>query len=447
MNVKVKVSIARILIDIIKADEVLDISEMEYFRSMRDKYKIENEHLIAAQKIDFASAVNSLQQLSPIELKDILNDMEMMSKSDGNCAPEEAFLLIALRYCLNPNFNSYSKLISSNDAAINIDKKNIVYTETQYDKDANEIIEQNLRFISDDFKVVGLEFVYIPQIAKDFSMMNETYLHEVITFLAPTLGKEEQDKIYNTLRTISTKDFCYEFLMKKMGLDPIFDSDPSILLQVGKSNDRFIYLHIALNNDIISDLRDFVDLYKRLTKFNISILSNLKDNYERFFYSGFHKALFDFLAYPGKRIESRVLINTLKKQVLFLDLGEPLSLSTKQLALYILIIQQSICTNSHELPVNCVSDVKRRKIKKAFDFIYGKMSDSDDTDLEKGLTPSLSHIKAAIKKINFLDNVSAYIPERLESSIRVKIKPSKVFVDDDQDHRVPILESAEWKDL
>ena len=450
MNSSQKIALSRIITDLIKADNILDISEMCFFSDMLEKYNISNEHLIAAQKIDFASAVNDLQKLRPQEIKEVMKDMEALTVSDGDCAPEEAFLILALNFCLLPEYNSYCKLISTPITNIVIDKKNIIYTETQFDEDVNAILgnSHNLRYIMDDFNVAGLNFVYIPKISKDFRLMNEEYLTNVIRFLAPSLSKDKHLDIFDTLRDINTKGFCDEFLINKMRLDPIFDSDPSILFQVCISNSKVIYLHIALGEDIMDDLRKFVDLYKRLTRFNISNLRIHREDSQRFIYHGFHRALFDLLAFPGENIESRIIFNIRKSRVEFSDLGETLNLPTKQLALYMFIIHQSIFARNHELEIEPISEIRKKANQRIFASIFGMMSEAVGNDYKVGLTPALAHIKKAIKSINFLDNVDSYLPERTkEGTIRVKIKPSKVFVIDNNDNLIPINESETWKSL
>lgn len=447
MNNIEKTALTRIFVDLIKADNILDISEMDFLREMMRKYIIDTNNFIEAQKIDFGLAVNSLKNLPKKIIENIIDDVKKLALSDDYCAPEEAYLLMALYFCLDSKYDSYCKLISTTTNNIYVDKGDIVYTETQYDEDINPIITQNLRNITNDFKISGLNFVYIPKIAEDFKKMKDEYLKYVIEFLAPALSLQEKDKIFTTLRSIKTKEFCDDFLIKKIGLDPIFDSDPSLLMQICNSNDKIVYLHLALSNDIIKDLNNFIDLFKSLTKYNTLAKMVYKDESERFLYYGFHRSLFDILAFPGKNIESRILIDVYKKKIFFLDLSEVLILSTKQLALYILIIHQSLCARCHELQINSVSEKRNAEINSVFQKIYGMLSFSSASDYKIGLKPAISKIKKAIKDIRFLDNVNAYLPETAEGEIRVRIKPSKVMVCDKNQHIIPILESKEWTEL
>ena len=440
-----KTALTRIIVDLIKADNILDITEMDFFCKMEEKYKISEDHLVASQKIDFGTAVHVLQELSTPELYTIEKDLEELTCVDGDCAPEEAFLVMALQFCLDPERKKYSKLITTNVTNIFIEQRNIIYTETSYDEDINELLSNRntLRYIMDDFSVIGLNFVYIPKISKDFNTMNDRYLHNVVRLLAPSLSTENQDKVFNSLRNITTKEFCEEFLIKKMDLDQIYDSEPSILLQVCKSDESISYLHIALSEDIMDDLRKLVDMYKRLTRHNVHIKTFREDN-ERFLYHGFHRSLFDLFAFPGKDIESSILIDLYKRKLTFIDLGESLQLSTKQLALYVFIIHQSVCTTANELTIEPKTEIKRKANQRVFSKIYGLMSDSTINDYKVGLTPALSRIKRAVSEIRFLDNVKAYIPERIDGALRVKIPPTKVFVVENGEP-IPMIESDFWK--
>lgn len=442
-----KTAITRIVVDLIKADSIIDISEMDFFAKMEEKYRISTENIIAAQKIDFGEAVNTLKELPKNEILDIIEYFKSLTMVDGECAPEEAFLILALHFCLNPNTKTNAQLITTKVTNISIEQKNIIYTETEYDEEINEIFsdKNRLRYIINDFNVAGLNFVYIPQVTEDFKTMDDDYLNNVIRFLAPSLNEEESSNVFNTLRSIKTKEFCDNFLINKMGLEKLYDTDPSILFQVCRSDNNIVYLQIPLSEDVQDDLIEFVDFYKTVTKYSAKVHRHIA-NSQRFVYHGFHRSLFDILAFPGKNVESRILIDLNKRQLTFIDLNKVLSLHIKQLAVYIFIIQQSICSRAHELSLEPSSEAKKKTNQKAFERIYGSMSDSDVSDYSDGITPILSHIKKAIKDIEYLDNVKAYLPERVDGTLKIKIQPSKVLVVEDG-KSIPMTESKFWTSL
>jgi hypothetical protein len=441
------VAITRIFTDLIKADDILDISEMKFMTRMKEKYKIKVEHMIAAQKTDFANAVNVIKKLSPVTVRELLDDMRELTLTDGSCAPEEAFYVMALNLCLSPKYSDCCELISTNVTNIAIDIKNVIYIETEYDDDYNDFIRDNLRYIKNDFKLVGLEFVYIPQIAQDFTGMDTKYLHEIIEFLAPTLSVDEQDHLFDYLRRITTVEFCDEFLIKRIGLEALYDSEPSLVFPICRNNERTVYMHVTLGHDVKQDLLRFIDLYKSLTRNNASLIYNNKEDKERFAYYGFHRSLFELIAFPGEDIESRIIIDLYRRKVTFADLGEQLDLSVKQLALYILIVQQSICTKAHGL-IDDAPKSKLENIERVFRHIYGMMSSSDnDTGYTAGINPALARIRKSIKSVRYLDNVRAYLPEHADGCIRVKIKPSKVYVVDRDGNLKPMIDSREWLNM
>ncbi|MCF0199325.1 MAG: hypothetical protein HUK02_08390 [Bacteroidaceae bacterium] len=440
-----RVALARVMADLIKSDEIIDVSEMEFFISIRDRYRIEAEHLIAAQQIDFGMAVEALQGLPNDELASLMSHLREMTLADGNCVAEEAFLLMALEYCLSPKRAGRARLLSTSVTNICIEKRNIVYTETEYDADTNRALQSALRTLGSEFKLAGLQFVYMPQLSQDFCDMESDYLTQTIELLAPSVSPSRRDEILQTLRTITTRSFCDNFLVKRMGLEALFDSDPAVLFQVYRSHNRIIYLHLTLGDDVVAELNELVEMYQSLTTATLLPVERRRSG-KRFIYRGFHRALFDLLAFPGHKVESRLILDMPKHRLYFPDLGTEVSLPSKQLALYAFILQQSLFSAAHELPVEPSSDKRRQSLEHTFRRIYGMVSDSPTGDYASNLTPNLAHIKAAIKKLDLLDNPETYIPERKGGVLRLRIRPSKIFVME-QGEPVPMEESVLWPDL
>jgi len=438
-----KTAIARIITDLIKADDILDLYEMKLFREIREKYHIEESHLKAAHNIDFGTAVANLKTWTKEQLSLLFNDMKSITVADGNCCQEEALLILALRYCLSEEHCAFCRLISTDVTNVTIDKGYVVYVESDYDKATNTIIQDNFRNFTNEFRIAGLEFVYIPRIAHDFSEMSEDYLMDIVKFLAPSLSENKRENVFNTLRNISTKNFCDDLLVKKMGLNEIYDTEPSIIMQVSRTDKKIVYLQICFDDDIQSEIETFVDDFKELTAHMQRPIQYSRPA-SRFIYYGFHKSLFDIIAFPGQKIESRILIDLLKRCIVFIDLDESLYLPPMQLAQYAFILQQTICSKTHELPAKPASDVRKKALNKTFNHIYGLMDGDKDTDYNKNLSPNISHIKKAISQFEQLDNLDAYLPEKTEDkTYRIRIKPSNVFV---MENGKPVLmtESERW---
>lgn len=442
MTAEQKVAIARIVYDIIKADDIIDLNEMNTFAKLKDQYNISYEHILEAQKSDFFQAVEVLKCLDDTTLCKVLADLKSLTMADGDCAPEEAMLVIALEYALAPDAPLCGELLATDVTNLNIEKGNVIYVETTANKETNNLINNYLRLVSSDFAVAGLNFVFIPKIADDFCRMDDHFLHQTISFLAPSLRQNRHDEIFEKLRSISTVEFTNDFLKNRMELDGLHDCESSLFMQVGQSNGKMVYMVIPIGCDgksILHSFELFLDRYKELTHFRAPIFHR-KDT-SRFIYHGFHKSLFDLLAFPGKKVESRVCFNLSKGKVSFLDLGVDLRTNKKALAIYMLIVHQSFLSNRGELRKATAANDMKEKNNAVFRKIYSIFSGTNEVDYTVAFTPNLSRLRAAIESLDLLDNMRAYVPESTETGFRVLANPSKFYVLENG-RQVPILESS-----
>ena len=100
MKKEERASLVRVLVDLIKADNVIDEGEMELYAKLKNDYSITREDEIAASTMTLADAVSSLSE-SPRESREsLMSVFSDMTVSDGFCAKQEAQLMIALIYCL-----------------------------------------------------------------------------------------------------------------------------------------------------------------------------------------------------------------------------------------------------------------------------------------------------------------------------------------------------------
>ena len=75
MKANEKMAIARIFSDLIKADRIVDIGEMEYWEKICSKYSFDKDIEIQAQNISFADALSIICKTDIQGLKeDLLED-------------------------------------------------------------------------------------------------------------------------------------------------------------------------------------------------------------------------------------------------------------------------------------------------------------------------------------------------------------------------------------
>ena len=95
-----RTAIARIISDMIKADNIIEESEIKDMKRLMSEYSITHQEMSDARKIRFSDAVNTLKELSIRERKAFFDHIYSIALSDNICVPREALLLIALQYCL-----------------------------------------------------------------------------------------------------------------------------------------------------------------------------------------------------------------------------------------------------------------------------------------------------------------------------------------------------------
>ena len=104
-----RASIMRIVSDMVKADAIIDMHEIEFLNSIRQKYNIKREDEVFADTLTLADAFQTLKE-SPESLRqDMWGDFRGMAVSDNACSREEALYLLSVVACLSDKFSDISK--------------------------------------------------------------------------------------------------------------------------------------------------------------------------------------------------------------------------------------------------------------------------------------------------------------------------------------------------
>ena len=95
MKQEEKASLMRVLSDLVKADGIIDINEMDCLDHLRSKYKITNEDECRAENLTFSVAINTLAELEIAQREELMDDFAKVTMSDNYCARSEALLMLA----------------------------------------------------------------------------------------------------------------------------------------------------------------------------------------------------------------------------------------------------------------------------------------------------------------------------------------------------------------
>lgn len=123
-----RIAIARIFSDLIKADRIIDTGEMDCWQRVCNRYSIDSQQQIEARALSLGEAITTIASGDESGLgADLLADCRSMTVSDGFCSHSEALLMVALKLCLNENAAEKAEVISIPRADFNIDTATAIY--------------------------------------------------------------------------------------------------------------------------------------------------------------------------------------------------------------------------------------------------------------------------------------------------------------------------------
>ena len=444
---KERIAIARIVSDMIKADNIIEESEIEMLNKFKIEYNIDSRILSEARFVKFSTAVSDLSSLKDEEKIDIFKTIRGMAIADGVCVPKEAMLLLALRYALgierdkkNPknyiiNHDVNVKLISCPTGETSITSQYVIYIEgARYDAE-NEDIRKNFEVNVLKLRQWGFDFIYIPSLIEEFRTMNEEYVKDVISYMAPELPMETINIVYERLLRMDTITFCNHVLADKLQVDEVKNATPSLFINIGTSIVPYCtvsgpvdcyteFLCIPLTSDITSQINDFIRAYSKLVSFySTPNPTYLDENANRFKYFGFYKAMFDFLVKAEPK-ESDIIVYPWNSRFEFPQIAlDDLVLSPQEATLYKLILE---CTYNHPLGGLPTSYTKYQK---EIHEMYAKIYHKKNAVFPDNMAPIRSRIEAKMRKqLDGLANLEEYIPKLKDGKYVVSAPACRIKV-------------------
>ena len=461
---KERIAIARIVSDMIKADNIIEESEIELLNKFKIEYNIDSRILSEARFVKFSTAVSDLRSLSDEKKIEIFKTIRSMAIADGVCVPKEAMLLLALRYAFgierdrkNPknyviNHDVNVKLISCPTGENSITSQYVIYIEgARYDA-ANEDIKNNFEVNVLNLRQWGFDFIYIPALIDEFRTMNEEYVKDVVSYMAPELPKETISLVYERLLKMDTTTFCNHVLAEKLQVDVVKNAIPSLLINIGTSIVPYCtvsgpvdcyteFLCLPLTSDITSQIKDFIKAYSRLVSFYATPNPKyLEENANRFKYFGFYKAMFDFLVKAEPK-ESDIIVYPYSSRFEFPQIAlDDLKLSPQEAALYKLILE---CTYKHPLHGLPTSYTKYQKEIYA---MYAKIYHKRDAIFPDNIAPIRSRIEAKMRKqLDDLANLEEYIPKLKDGKYIVSAPACRIKIRDTRHDQPRNFNEHNWE--
>jgi len=440
-----KIAFARIISDLIEADFIVEESEMDFFEDIISKngLNISESLLVEAKKMDLAKAVSILKELDSERREQIIGCLKDLALSDGTCVPLEAIQIFALEQAMEHDAYIYS--VPSKD--IGIDNMKVIYIENDNDTEIAKEIESNYRSISNEFALAGFDFVHIPFVVNDYKRMSLDYLRKVVKYMIPSIPSEKVDAICNDLQGMTTSRFCRDLLYKKISI-PLLDVRPSLLIKISESaiidqydiedaerTDYANFLRIELKGDVLSEIRGLIDSYHKMI--NCAITVNSMPKNQKFMYYGFHRSLFDLIAYGREQKEYFLVIDITKHQaqVYFEPIdgdGEriPIKLNPQETALFVMIVKKSFMGKGLDWREQ-VPDKVKKEILAEYNKVYSHIGKGNTTREYKDRT-QVHHIKNRIRSNQCIANMELFVPLHVKDGIysyyMVKATPKNIQI-------------------
>ncbi len=338
-----KASIMRIVTDLIEADGIIDTREIIFLESIRKKYGIKKEDEILASSYTLAMALNELSASDNSLKHDLLGDFVNVAMSDDFCAREEALLILAIRHCLTIDTGGMVSVLSVNTPNLNFEESQIIYVESEYDKEINKQIEEHHREICAEIRLAGFDFVYIPKLSEHYRSVSKTDLLYMSKFLYPKVRDERLLLITDQLRNLTTEQFCKDMLAAKLNVREMEFISPSVMIKIGDSwldgQKTGNFLCVEIDDTFEKSIRGILDLFSE--SFRNYRLNYLQEEKGRFVFKGIHKQIFDILMLR-KGIKSTVVVDALREQIYFPEADVKLDgIHRREKALYALFLLES----------------------------------------------------------------------------------------------------------
>lgn len=459
MNKIEKISLARIISDLITADSVIDSREMELYRSTKETFRLTKDCLSDARYITFSEAVNTLSLMDKEEKCRLLELFKTITLADGMCNKDEALLMIALSYCLDERYDTEMIHVKVPQQGLQLENSQVIYVESLFDKVANQVISDNYHQIENAMRLAGFEFAYIPYIAKTYGNTPTLLFNEVLGFLSPNIDGSEAERIKDRLSSMTTAEFCQEQLCRKLRFKSLSDTRPSLLIKVGEtvSEEKIHanFLKLDLEEEILTEIKQFMYSFTSMMNSEYSILRNIYNSTDRFLYSGVYKQILD-LFLMKEETTSYILLDTIRQKITLPDINEELKITKSEKALYTLVLAESITGGMNmNPPVSArhikLHEEKQKKLMAKYEKIYdsfGGNRDSTPNILDSTIrNPKISKINKCISNLSGkLSHIEDFLIQRTQEGLyKVNVDNSMIYCNDNV--ATPWMQSDLWRTI
>lgn len=449
-NSKLRSAISRIMSDLIKLDNLITASELDFLDGVYKKYGVTDDDKKMGFYMTLAEAVDILSQQSHKYRQEFFSLMLEGSKADGVCSRPEALLLLSFACACGLGDRAKGKVYSFEAKGIPLHHDQLIYVSREDRHDKSFLSDdENYEDVNNIARLAGFELVYVPRIAKHFDTYGKTeILRKVLTLVRPTLDRGE-DELIRQLRVMTPYKFYTAILERRMKISLEFDG-PGWLIKLGDSQvageefANFLLLEIDQKN-LKRQLKAFMTEFLLMLPDQIISVAPVEEDPDIFRYGGFIKSILDMISLGtedrwnlvirlkhskkfknGDGKEDRAAI-TIRRG----DEEWPLIVPDRDAAFYVLIL----CVTAEDpggilMSKDLESDCRAQKQYKE---IYRQMSPRDPNDcpdisFSETRRPIKSRLVKLIQDHPYLTEKALYQLTSSQKKMFVVLNPSSIFV-------------------
>jgi len=445
MTHKERVAIARIVSDIVRADNIIDESEtrlMQTFFEEGSHYRLTYEILRESREISFSCALNMIAELSNEEKLHLYDNVLQLANVDGMCDARETCLLLAMCYCLGikegvvvPNVYK-ARLFACPTNSMVLNNRYMIYLEGDYDEKYNREIANNLKLFSLTAKQWGFDFVYLPGMVSEFAKMDPSYVKSVLRYISPELTEERTEEVYERLQKMNTESFCNSILATNLKVEEVRNIKPSLLINIGTSVVPYYstdgqveyyteFLAIELDESVTSALETVIQMFSSIiSRGALQPQSWMEVSENKFRYFGFYKAILDFLVKAEPKVGEMVFCPR-TSSIYVPVLHKEVALSPQECSVLTLIAMRS--AEGYGLPSCFTTKKEMAELNRIYSKLYSHKG-GVAKELPSNLAPIVSRINKKLKtELKSLDNLAAFLINNSDDGYRITAKTSRIL--------------------
>ncbi len=434
------VAFVHVVIQLIKADHIIDASEVRQLELLEQQYGFDRHEMAEAQRLTLSEAVSRLAQLDSDARRSILASLSELAGADRQCVPGEALLLVALRYCLELQEQD-CELLPSSDTSDSFNPY-VLYIENERDDEVHRQLESGLQLLRLQFQQYGFRLLFIEDLVSQLAQLDQPLLQKVLGYMAPQLDDAQLRQIFGRIRQMDTSTFCTHVLVRGQQLTSLRQSAPSLLIHLGPA-----YLRIGLRQGVTATVRQFLAEYsQRVSPTAIISLPNADTAAGKLKYDGYFKAFFQLLV-KAEPQESSLVIWPMKSEFEFPEVKRTLRLNQQEASLYSLIIEYNYSHGCKGLPL-CYTP-EQKSIEALYRRIYcsKKFVDASDVIYPDNLAPIRAKIERKMREqLSGLSNLEDFIPhnEGRQGYYRISALPKMIRIKPDSRQEVVAVGEYKW---